>query len=360
MTDELKRRMSIALVGIRPADQVVLKGYLRVLLRLDVELIWATATDRNIDLFVINNEFRNANSVVKLLEINKATPVLYVKRDDNGAGGIAEDVLTIPLKQINVLNDWLVLHVPTLTQAPMPRTETPTSTPTATKQPEPVKPQAQVAKPEPVNLQALVEMIKTLQARPQENFELMDGDKLVAIIDAHRQMIWLQGSVSKLTADYHLQPYQGELPDDQIAKDSAHFLWLLTWHNPDVLLPLMDNNSRHKLRYWAKPPTSLRRDLLHVMTAIEQESMSASEIASRTGVSVLTAKKALIALLVSGNLTDDSYRTLSYRAKLQPQSIAVEPTTKVEPTSEPVLQAKDTEQDAKTSFLSKLRRKLGI
>lgn len=356
MTDELKRRMSIALVGIRPADQVVLKGYLRVLLRLDVELIWATATDKNIDLFVINNEFRNANSVVKLLEINKATPVLYVKRDDNGIGGIADDVLTIPLKQINLLNDWLTVHVPTLTKAPTPRTQTPT--PAVAKQPEPAKPQAQVAKPEPVNLQALVEMIKTLQARPKENFELMDGDKLVAIIDAHRQMIWLQGSVSKLTAEYRLQPYQGELPDDQTAKDSAHFLWLLTWHNPDVLLPLMDNNSRHKLRYWAKPPASLRRELLHVMTAIEQEAMSASEIASHTGVSVLTAKKALIALLVAGNLTDDSYRTLSYRAKLQPQSIAVEPVAKPEPKPSP--QATDAEQDAKASFLSKLRRKLGI
>lgn len=341
MSDDIKRRMNIALVGIRPADQVLLKGYFRVLLRLDVELNWVAATDKQIDLFMIHGEFSSAGSVTKLLESRKSIPVLYVNRDEAGVGGVTKNTLTIPLKQLNLLNDWLMENIPALTQTgPVAvRTETEGA---PTKRPE--------------SLQSAVEMIKTLQARPNNSFELLEGDRLVALIDARRQLIWPKGAVTKISPEFRLRTYQGQLPDEATAKDSTHYLWLLTWHNPDALIPLINHDNRYKLKYWAKPPMALRRDLLHIMTALEKDALTVNQVAQQANVSVLTAKKALTALLVSGHLTDDSYRSLTYLVERETK-VDIVMTSQVEP---PIVQTQPQEQDEKSSFLSRLRRKLGI
>lgn len=342
MTDEIKQRMNIALVGIRPGDQVVLKGYFRVLLRLDVELNWVAATDKVVDLFMINSDFASASSVTKLLEVRNSVPVLYVNRDDAGVGGVSNNTLTIPLKQLGLLNDWLVANIPALSEnsAPTPRADDASKT---------------APKPKTENLRTVVELIKTLQARPKSNFELMDGDKVVAIIDASRQLLWQQGSVSKITSSFYLRPYAGELPETATGRDSAHYLWFLAWHNPDSLMSLVSHTTAYRLRYWAKPPATLRRELLHVMTAIEKEALTIEQIAQKAQVSPLTAKKALVALLTSGHLTEEVYRTLTYL------NATPEPDLKIEvkiPERPPVAQS--PEQDEKASFLSRLRRKLGI
>ena len=52
-----KNTMRIAMVGISPADQITFKGYLRVLLRLDVDLDWVSAQVDDVDLYVINSRF---------------------------------------------------------------------------------------------------------------------------------------------------------------------------------------------------------------------------------------------------------------------------------------------------------------
>lgn len=46
--DGLKKVMRIALVGIRPSDQVIIKGYLRVLLRLEADLEWVSADRKSV------------------------------------------------------------------------------------------------------------------------------------------------------------------------------------------------------------------------------------------------------------------------------------------------------------------------
>lgn len=110
----IKKVLRIALVGIRSADQVMLKGYLRVILRLEADLEWVSANSPNIDLFVINNEFRHADSVVKLLHSKTDTAALYVDRAANGQGSIAGDTLVLPLKEVNELSGWLYAHIASL------------------------------------------------------------------------------------------------------------------------------------------------------------------------------------------------------------------------------------------------------
>lgn len=127
----IKKVLRIALVGIRSADQVMLKGYLRVILRLEADLEWVSANSPNIDLFVINNEFRHADSVVKLLHSKTDTAALYVDRAANGQGSIAGDTLVLPLKEVNELSGWLYAHIASLGGNPqaVPKTQ-PKVTPT--------------------------------------------------------------------------------------------------------------------------------------------------------------------------------------------------------------------------------------
>lgn len=348
--DTSKQQLKIALVGIRPADQVILKGYFRVLLRLDVELVWAAATDKGVNLFMINDEFRSAASVVKLLEINKAVPVLYVKRDDAGVGSLQNDTLTIPLKQVNLLNDWLNANLSnsndkatsTSQQAPKPE---PTETP---KQPE-----------RTLNLDNLLEMIQIIHSRPKAVFELVESDRVIAVVDAERQKLWVKGTISKLSPQMRFRVYGGQLPPANEAKDASQWFWLLACHNPDVLLPLIEHTTRYRLRYWAKPPANLRRELLGVMNAIETQALSLPEIIKRSGVSAMTTKKALASLLFSGNLMPESYQNLKEVVARTTSRAVVAPTPVLTPVpDEPEVQSQ--EQQDKMSFLSKIRKKLGI
>lgn len=347
--NEQRRLMRIALVGIRPADQVTLKGYLRVLLRLDVELQWVAATDPHVDLFMINHEFRQAASVAKLLDNNVGTPVLYVQRSASDEGGLNQNLLVLPLKQISLLNDWLIKQVPLLRGSGLQMSA----------------PVQEEQKPQKVeDLGALVTLIKELQQRKTGLFELCQGERVVAVIDTSRQRLWTKGGISKISADLRLRPYAGPSLDPKEAKDASHYLWLLACHNPEVLLPLIDNSQSYRLRFWAKPTTSHRRDFLQVMTALEKEACTPTALANEVGVSILIAKKVLAALLFSGNLGQDSYQKLSAPSAMgkaptpTPSAEPINPTPTPKPAPPPKTAA--PEQEEKMGFLSRLRRKLGL
>lgn len=113
----LKKVLRTALVGITPGDQVMLKGYLRVLLRLEADLEWVGANHPQVDLFMISDEFRNAASVKKLLSTQLDKPVLYITRTDNGDGRIVGDILILPLSSLNELSAWLTNNLGVLTTA---------------------------------------------------------------------------------------------------------------------------------------------------------------------------------------------------------------------------------------------------
>lgn len=112
--ERLKKVMRIALVGIRPADQVLLKGYLRILLRLEADLEWVSANSPQVDLFMINKEFMHAQSVQKVLATQHNVPALYVERDELDQGKLVGTTLTLPLKEIDLLNQWLFDNVQSL------------------------------------------------------------------------------------------------------------------------------------------------------------------------------------------------------------------------------------------------------
>lgn len=363
---QVRKQMRIALVGIRPADQITLKGYLRVLLRLDVELAWVSATDSPIDLFMINEDFRGATSVTRVLQSHPNIPALYIDRVEAGDGGIHQNVLTLPLKQINLLNDWLIRHVSVLSG--LARSMTPTSpNGTADLNGSEAVPVQSVTQPKgSTNLSALADIMQTLYARPKASYELVDGGQVIAIIEASRQRAWLKPVSAKLSSNWQLRPYQGHALDAIGSVDLVAWLWQMAWQNHEELLPFVDNAARYQVRYWVKPSNDgSRRDLLQVMTAIEGTPRSITEMASRAGVSPAIAKKVIASLLFSGSLTAPSYQHLREQATSSNQTVTLATTAQpikemdVEPAPSKAPEP-SPQQEEKLGFLARLRKKLGL
>lgn len=345
--DVQKKQMTIALVGVRPADQITLKGYLRVLLSLDVELHWVAATEPNIDLFMINHEFKNASSVAKLLSAYPKTAVLYIDRVEVGDGHLVQNKLTLPLKQISELRDWLVKHVPALSASAtvanpsIKTTEKPQTAPKAASQ-------------------DLIEMIELYQSHSQSSVELVDDTGVVAVIEVKPQRLWLKKEPIALQG-LRMRPFGGQLPDAKDAKDASDWLWQLALRSSESLMGLVDANRAYQLRYWAKPPMLLRRDALAVMTVLEKASLSCSQIAQKTQIPLTAVQKIVAALLFSGNLTASAYKQLKPSAVMPANSAPIAPPPP--PASIPVAPisaAEQEEKQEKMGFLARLRKKLGL
>lgn len=350
--EQSKRQMRIALVGVRPADQVTLKGYLRVLLRLDVELSWVSATDSPIDLFMINEEFRGVASVTKLLQAHQGVPVLYVNRVEIGDGGIAQNVLTLPLKQINLLNDWLLRHVAVLAGSSLSVGNGSGGADTFGK---PSVSDSSNGADNEAELNNLLSFIKQLQARPKERYELFDGERVIAIIEGSRQRVWVTSANPALTSAWTLRPYHGQVLDPAQSLDLVTWLWEMAWQNADTIMSLVDGSERYQIRYWIKPPMNeIRRSLLQVMTVMEPSAVLLTEIASRAGVSLPFAKKVVASLLFAGVLMDGSYLKLKVPSKTE--TIVAPPVPEKAPEPAPAT----PQQEEKMGFLARLRRKLGL
>lgn len=383
-----KKQMRIALVGVRPADQITLKGYLRVLLRLDVELAWVPATEAAVDLFMINSEFRSAASVTKLLEMHRGTPVLYINRNDNGDGSITQNLLTLPLKQINLLSDWLMRNVAVLADSTsLKSTPTQSSTPTPSATATSIKPSQPITHSTTQHTSTntsnispqLIELIKNIQERPPQVCELLQDGQVIGVINLNRQRIWTQKNIDNINS-LDLRPYHGQLPKATYAKDANEWLWQQAWAHSETLSALIGNTAPHQLRYWVKPLMNNRRDLLQVMTAIESQALSAVEIANKAGISVHAAKRVLASLLFAGNLTSSSYQNIAVQRQVSQNpanhNTAQHSTTPHSTTQAPVQQPAqsttqstpqapatppaNSEQQEKLGFLARLRRKLGL
>lgn len=422
--EPLKKQMRIAMVGVSPANQVMLKGYLRVLLRLDADLLWMSAKDPNPDLFVINHEFKSASSVLALLSVNPNVPVLYLNRDEH-AGGLFDNQLTIPLKELHALHAWLLANVTILkdtavfsaaqastksvttkpeTVAPVTTksahaptqhavkttskpTQTPPSqhTPSITAQPNPnlslnLSPaptdNAELSPAQPISekpakpsgaslavpdLQGLVSMMHALQQRSDTLFELLDDRGSLAIIDAKQQRLWQLTDTPKLNSHWRLRPYVKALPEGLDVYDAQDWLWRRAWQNPEVLLPLVDNVTGHQLRFWIKPERLDRRALLQIMTAMERAPVSTTMIAERTQIPLLVVRKAVAALLLSGSLTPNSYKQLKAPQAAVPRQKDSHTKNSVSTADAATPQCQvSAAQTQKLSFLGKLRHKLGL
>lgn len=325
---EIKKVMRTALIGIKPADLIMLKGYLRVLLRLEADLEWVPASHPNVDLYIINDEFRGSTSVHKILKGQPKNKVLYVRRSDNAEGMMSENLIILPLQDLKALSNWLYGNLPFL-QAD----DTPTTTIPETSQPsssDTIKSNQtrnkQTTNANTINTSStssgnqadtdengLLSVIETIQARPDGLYELTCDQGQIALVNLVRQRIWVagEGNVTPNNSWKLQQTTRAVTPDITKSVDLFQWLWQQAWNTPDNLLSMISDEQAYQLRYWPKPRmTTNRKELTHLLTAMESQPILVRDLAVKADTSVNSAKKVVASLLLAGGLYDDTYDEL--------------------------------------------------
>lgn len=403
----LKHVMRTALVGIKPADQVILKGYLRVLLRLEVDLEWVSANHPDVDLFFISHEFKHADNVIKLLAKQGRKPALYIKRSANEEGTLVGDELSLPLKKMDVLNQWLYSHVALLGGGATQNTHTqntPSNQSTQTEQTSQTP--SQLTNPAQSSTtdthQALIRFIEAIHQPQADKQHIVLAGNIVATVDTKRQIVWQRdaniANIHALFADNLTTIDLVTAKDEPTGQptDLKQWLWDNAWAKIDSLTPLISQSATFALRYWVKPSHGVeRRDLLRIMTAMEHGQNGVVNIADMAGTSPMVTKQVLAGLLFAGYLDKSAYDNLAVApsvslptntsatpsqsvdgidAKASPLDAILsqralgippkpQPASTITPTSQQTAQPAKSdapEKKEKMGFLSKLRRKLGL
>lgn len=409
--ERLKKVMRIALVGIRPADQVLLKGYLRVLLRLEADLEWVSANSPQVDLFMINQEFQHADSVKKLLAENPSAPALYIARDDLDQGRLLGNVLTLPLKEVDVLNQWLFANVQFLGNDKAPFSSNSVTTPTPQSTATPSAPQTLeqiiasrsqattlLTNPSPspapavatptvtptitANKNTLIDTLKKIQQRQDRIFALTQADNLIAYINPKFQRVWVSDNTAQLNTDWELiATHETPAIVSQPPIDLVQWLWEKSITTPTPVISLVQAGQRYRTTSWLKPlDDDNRHDNLKIQGVLESRDSTIDDIIQLAHVNRDLALRSVSGLIVSGLMTPAVYTSLTVAPTAvptpqppvasQPQTTPSAPAmptptpnmshTAMPQTSSPTVAQTAGQDDGMKGFLSKLRRKLGL
>ncbi|VXB47180.1 conserved hypothetical protein [Enhydrobacter sp. 8BJ] len=369
-SDRLKKVMRIALVGIKPGDQVMLKGYLRILLRLEADLEWVSANNQQIDLFMVNHDFRHAESVQKLISSKPNTATIYTARSETENGYLSQDLLVLPLKDLEPLSEWLFSQLPffsgvsvsnkastaaKVTADAVDASQSATDTDTITNQRVALNPPAQIANPSSgvaqsaqasvvttshthnaptqlaesgqsmaasttangtVNDEYLIGFAKIFSQIAQRHNEVLSikspAGTLFAYINPKQQRVW---EVSEYISCN--QPWIISLADDvaaseldvKTATNLVQWLWDLASTHGQKFEGLLDSHINYHIDSWVKPIHDAdQHDHLKIQCVLEARSLTIDELVARSQCSLPQVKKTLIGLFVAGALPASVYQ----------------------------------------------------
>ena len=320
--DDLKQRVCVAMLGINPADSVLVKAYFRLLLRLDYEIQWVTATEAAADLLLVNrglSRFEKTQDFLQSLHI----PVLYVESARDGAGRFAGDTLFLPLLDTQDLGRWLQQHVaaisgalvaPSVDDLSTPFTEAPIQHGSSTSV-NPVKLTATLPPKSAYYISDLKEIIYFLQRSKTPNMipsaqpryvTLYDQHRLrIGVIDCQKRQFWIQQAGRfKLEAGWSLKVSEQDIwhPTGDVV-DLKQWLWLAL-HESKSVTTLVSTEHLIQLKYWPKPQAgSSRRDLLRIMALLAQQPMSAKRLAQLLNLPLHNVHQVVASLYGSGCAT---------------------------------------------------------
>ncbi len=367
-SDRLKKVMRIALVGIKPGDQVMLKGYLRILLRLEADLEWVSANNQQIDLFMVNHDFRHAESVQKLISSKPNTATIYTARSETENGYLSQDLLVLPLKDLEPLSEWLFSQLPFLSGVSVSNKASTaakltadafdasqSATDTIANQRVASNPPAQVANPlsgvaqsaqasavttshtynapnqlaessqlmgssttanGTVNDEYLIGFAKIFSQIAQRHNEVLSikspAGTLFAYINPKQQRVW---EVSEYISPN--QPWLISLADDaaanqldvKTATNLVQWLWDLASTHGQRFEGLLDSHINYHIDRWVKPIHDAdQHDHLKIQCVLEARSLTIDELVARSQCSLAQVKKTLIGLFVAGALPASVYQ----------------------------------------------------
>ena len=367
-SDRLKKVMRIALVGIKPGDQVMLKGYLRILLRLEADLEWVSANNQHIDLFMVNHDFRHAESVQKLISSKPNTATIYTARSETENGYLSQDLLVLPLKDLEPLSEWLFSKLPFLSSVSVSNKVSTaakltadavdvyqSATGTTANQRVASNPPAQVANPSfgvaqsaqasavttshthnapnqlaessqsmassttangTVNDEYLIGFAKIFSQIAQRHNEVLSikspAGTLFAYINPKQQRVWQVSDHISFN-----QPWIISLADDAAAKqldvktatNLVQWLWDLASTHGQKFEGLLDSHINYHIDRWVKPTHDAdQHDHLKIQCVLEARSLTIDDLVARSQCSLPQVKKTLIGLFVAGALPASVYQ----------------------------------------------------
>ena len=367
-SDRLKKVMRIALVGIKPGDQVMLKGYLRILLRLEADLEWVSANNQQIDLFMVNHDLRHAESVQKLISSKPNTATIYTARSETENGYLSQDLLVLPLKDLEPLSEWLFSQLPFFSGVSVSSKASTTArltadvvdayqsaTDTIANQRVASNPPTQIANTSsgvaqsaqasavttiythnaPSQLaESSQSMASTTTANGTVNDEYLIGfaqifsqiaqrhnevlsikspaGTLFAYINPKQQRVW---EVSEYISSN--QPWIISLADDAAAKqldvktatNLVQWLWDLASTHGQKFEGLLDSHINYHIDSWVKPIHDAdQHDHLKIQCVLEARSLTIDDLVARSQCSLPQVKKTLIGLFVAGALPASVYQ----------------------------------------------------
>ena len=367
-SDRLKKVMRIALVGIKPGDQVMLKGYLRILLRLEADLEWVSANNQQIDLFMVNHDFRHAESVQKLISSKPNTATIYTARSETENGYLSQDLLVLPLKDLEPLSEWLFSQLPFLSGVSVSNNASTaakltadavdayqSATDTIANQRVASNPPAEIANPlsavtqstqvlavttshthnapnqlaessqsmassttanGTVNNEYLIGFAKIFSQIAQRHNEVLSikspAGTLFAYINPKQQRVW---EVSEYTS--FNQPWIISLADDaaanqldvKTATNLVQWLWDLASTHGQRFEGLLDSHINYHIDRWVKPIHDAdQHDHLKIQCVLEARSLTIDELVARSQCSLPQVKKTLIGLFIAGALPASVYQ----------------------------------------------------
>lgn len=413
------KTLQIALVGVRPADQVMLKGYMRVILRLDTGLEWVSANHPSVDFYIVNYEFAQADSVQKLLAAQPNAAVLYVQRDEANSG-MVNNVLTLPLKELDQLKNWLTFHIDSLrnnqhattdsqplsdiqaqTNA-LPTSSTTTNTQSRMTLDEIIASRAKnttATQPNSFNAahttisqnpnltqsissseESLLTLFRELHTIDNKLLNLTKNGELIAYVHPIRQRIWLVKDIAVITPELKVVVNENmPVLENQASDDLVQWLWAKTFDMPIAdITHLVRSQVPFHIMSWVKPHNvENSHEVLKIQCVLEAREATLDQVMQIAQTPRDITLRTIAALIAAGVMPPTVYTQLKTApplnmpresAPMHTPTISTQPTpnitaapnqnhTSTASTSAGVPEKAD---DGMKGFLSKLRRKLGL
>lgn len=403
-SERLKKVMRIALVGIRPADQVMLKGYLRILLRLEADLEWVSANHEAVDLFMINSEFSSSESVQRLLSTKNTAGVLYISRNETGDGHLVGNLLTLPLKELEELKQWLaenIGNIPTNSSAPSLPSQKTTQQSTSQQSSDNVLTNSSnnaqnlsnsqsimATQSQPVvntasnHLLSLIELLITVQRHEDRLMSLVDvNNSVLAHIHPKQQRIWLVTNDISLNQTLRLIPQSTFTSDPTKSQDLVQWLWQQGLAQASQLTGVLRPQLTYHITSWVKPSDGkMRHEQLKIQGVLESQEATLAQLAQLSQCDHNTIKRTVIGLVVAGVMSESVYQTLQQLLETAQTTAISSAESATHSISQPIQETSNlatstpspshtkVSQDIQQTtgdkgmkgFLSSLRRKLGL